>query len=664
LPKISPSRSTHRARAKKGRPGRSGIATPAAASAVSPKSQVLAICLLLSVATLLVYFRTFGYGFVYYDDDRYVYDNVVVKAGLSAKNLVWAFTTFYFANWHPLNWISYMLDYQLFGLNAGAEHVVNVIFHVGATVLLFLALVMMTRAPGRCALVAGIFAVHPLHVESVAWIAERKDVMSAFFQMLALLLYVQYAHKPTAKRYALMAVAFAMALLAKPMAVTLPFVFLLLDVWPLRRIELSSWRLNLKRPLWEKMPLFVMSGIASLLTFLAQRSGGAMVSLVGLSLAARLGNATVAYAGYIAKAFWPVNLAVLYPIRQASPGAVLASTIVLIVITVLAVRTFRQHPYILIGWLWYLGMLVPVIGLVQVGQQSMADRYTYMPLVGLSIAIIGTVAEAVQERPLLRRVAPALGCVVLIAMAASAYHQAGYWKDSETLFRQALAVTNDNWIIEKNLGVVLQREGRRDEAEALYRQALAIVPDDAGAQTNLGVALAQEGKHDEAVKLYRQALASDPNYPDAHANLGHEFLLAGNLLDATTQLSEALRLKEDSAEPQADMGVILANGGRFEKARRHLENSLNLQPANADAQSNLCFVLQRLDRTDQAITACEAAIRLNPDLPPAHFNLGNVLAAQGKTDAAAAEFSRVLTLNPGHAAARAALDQLQRAAAH
>jgi Flp pilus assembly protein TadD len=649
---------------KKGRTGRTRSVTPPAIPTVTSKNPVISICLVLGLVTLLAYFRTFGHGFVYYDDDRYVYDNTVVKTGLSLKNLAWAFTTFYFANWHPLTWISYMLDYQLFGLNAGAEHVVNVILHAASTVLLFLALLTMTLQPWRCALVAGIFALHPLHVESVAWIAERKDVLSTFFQMLALLLYARYAVKPTARKYLLMAVAFALSLLAKPMAVTLPFVFLLLDVWPLRRIELGSWHLNLRRLLWEKTPLFAMSAVASVLTFLAQRSGGAVVSLVRLPFATRLGNALVAYVSYIAKAFWPVNLAVLYPIRQASPAAVLAATIILSAITISAVLNFRQHPYFLVGWLWFLGMLVPVIGLVQVGQQSMADRYIYMPLVGLSIAIVWAVNEAVPRLPSPQKTAVGLALVILLVLSIGTYHQAGYWKDSETLFRHALAVSDDNWIIEKNLGVVLHRQGRRDEAEALYRRALAIAPNDAGVRTNLGVVLAQEGKHEEAVGLYRQALAVDPNYPDAHANLGHEFLMAGNLSEALTQLSEALQLKEDLAEPQADMGVALADGGRFEEARQHLEDSLRLEPANAEVQSNLCFVLQRLGRSDQAITSCRAALTLKPDFPDAHFNLGNALAAQGQTGAAAAEFSRVLQTNPNHAAARAALEQLRQEGAH
>jgi len=638
--------------------------TPAASPTVAPRTVAIAIFLSISVLTSLVYFQTFGYGYVYYDDDRYVYDNPMVKAGISGQSLAWAFTTFYFANWHPLTWISYLLDYQLFGLNAGAEHAVNVVLHLGAITFLFLALLVMTRQPFRSGLVAAIFALHPLHVESVAWIAERKDVLSTFFQMLTLLLYARYAEKPVLKRYAAMALAFALSLLAKPMAVTLPLVLLLLDVWPLHRVKFETWRENLPRLLLEKTPLLAMSAIASVLTFMAQRSGGAVVSLVGMPFSERLANALTAYVGYIGKTFWPVDLAVLYPLRTATPASVAAAILILIAITALAVATFQSRPYFLTGWLWYLGMLVPVIGLVQVGRQSMADRYTYMPLVGLSIALVWLLAEEVERRPSLRQAAAAVAFLVLAILAVGAYHQAGFWKDSETLFRHTLAVTRDNSIIENNLGVVIQREGRLDEAGALYRQALAVAPDYTEAQTNLGVVLAGQGKHDEAIKLYRQALTTDPNYADAHANLGHEHLMRGQVAEAFAQLSEALRIKPDSAEPQADMGFALAAEGRFEEARQHLQESVRLQPNKAETQSNFCFVLQRLGRMDQAVAACQEALKLKPDFPDARFNLGNALAAQGKTDAAAAEFSRLLEANPNHAAARAALAELRKAQNH
>jgi protein O-mannosyl-transferase len=598
------------------------IKKAAAAPAPAAPSKMLpfAICLSLAAVTLLVYFQTFGYGFVHYDDDHYVYENPMIQAGISAKGLAWAFTAFYQANWHPLTWISYLLDYQLFGLNAGVEHAVNLIFHMGAMVFLFLALLEMTQKPWRCALVAGIFALHPIHVESVAWIAERKDVLSMFFQMVTLWLYARYAVKKTLNRYGLMALAFALSLLAKPMAVTLPFVLLLLDLWPLGRVDRKAWRL-----IGEKTPLFAMSAVSSVLTFLAQRSGGAVSSLGQVPFAERLANAAVAYVAYLGKAFWPVNLAVLYPLGKVSAGAVAAAVLVLGAVTGAAVLNFRLRPYFLVGWFWYLGTLVPVIGLVQVGRQSMADRYAYMPLVGLSIAVVWSVAEAVAPSPYLRQAAAALAGIALIAMPIFAYRQVGYWKDSESLFRHTLAVTGDNPVME----------------------------------TNLGVVLAEQGKADQAIALYRRTLAADPDNSDAHANLGRERLRAGEMTEAFTELSEALRLAPDSAAPHEDLGLVLAARGQFEESRKHLEESLRLRPGNAEVESDLCFVLQRQDHLDQAITACEAALRIKPDFADARFNLGNALAAEGKSDAAAAEFSRVLEVNPNYAAARAALGQLR-----
>jgi tetratricopeptide (TPR) repeat protein len=596
------------------------MTNPVAPAATSTRF-ILAVCLLLAAATLAIYARTFGHGFVSYDDDLYVYLNPTVKAGLSAKNIVWAFTTFYFANWHPLTWLSYMLDIQLFGFKAGPEHVVNVVFHIGAAVLLFLAFLRMTRQAWPSAFVAGIFALHPLHVESVAWIAERKDVLSTFFQMLTLLLYAGYARKPSIGKYAGVALAFALSLLAKPMAVTFPFVLLLLDVWPLRRIDPTSWRERLPRLLGEKAPLIAMSAATSALTFLAQRSAQAVATLTLVPFPRRFANAAISYISYMGKALWPADLGVLYPLRHPTFEAAAAAVLTLAAITVAAVLTFRKRPYLLVGWLWYVGMLVPVIGLVQVGSQSMADRYTYVPMVGLSIAVIWALDEALQGRPFLRRGAAALGLLALLAFAAAAYRQAGYWKDSKTLFEHTLAVTDENVVIENNLGVVLQGEG----------------------------------KHAEAMALYRRAVAWSHDYADAHANLGHELLYGGQYAEASAELSEALRLSADSAKPQGDMGLLLAVKGDFAAARQHLEKSLARDSESAEVESNYCWVLLQLGQPAQAIAACDAALKINPDFVDARFNRGNALAAKGQPEAAAAEFSRVLAVNPNYAAARAAL---------
>ena len=587
------------------------------AAPLASRTTLLAICLVLSAATLLVYFQTFGYGFVRYDDHVYVYENPRITAGISASGLSYAFTTFDVTNWHPLTWVSYLLVYQFFGINPGVEHVVNVLLHIGAMVLLFLALEEMTRKPWRCALVAAIFGLHPVHVESVVWISERKDVLSAFFLMLTLFFYARYAARGTPGRYALVAFAFLLSLLAKPMAVTLPFVLLLLDLWPLRRLESKTWRSNLQGLVLEKLPLLALSAAASSLTYMAQQKA----MTVGIPFSARFANAATAYVGYLGKAFWPADLALLYPLGNPSPGTVLLALTVLVVITATAGVAFRQRPYLLVGWLWYLGTLVPVIGLVQVGRQFMADRYTYVPLVGFSIALVWAVSDAVEGSPALRRAAAALAGVVLIAMPVAAYRQAGYWKDTETLFRHAIAATGDNPVMEGDLAMILQREGRNDEAESLYRKSVASDPRDDENQANLGVMVAAR---------------------------------------AASELSEAGGPTRDPGERQA---LTAAGEQHLEEARQHLAEAVRLKPANADAQADYCFVLQHLGRLDQAMTACEAALKVKPDSAGARFNLANTLLAQGKTAAAETEFSRVLQANPKYEPARAALEHLRGQAA-
>jgi tetratricopeptide (TPR) repeat protein len=560
----------------------------------SSRTLSIIVCLLLAVAVLAIYAQTAAHGYVAYDDDQYVYQNPWVKAGLTASNIAWAFTTFFYANWHPLTWISYMLDFSLFGGNPGLQHLVNVAFHLASALLLFFALDCMTLQPWRCALVAAIFAVHPLHVESVAWISERKDVLSTFFEMLALLLYIRYTRRPGVRSYLPAAVAFGLSLLAKPMAVTFPFVLLLLDYWPLRRIAWPFKAAPVRRLLVEKTPLLAMAAVVSVLTFMAQRGYGAVASLTRVPLPERIANAAVACVDYMKKAFWPVDLAVLYPARPPAPFAVAFAVLILVALTILAWHWVKQRPYFAVGWLWYLGMLVPVIGLVQVGVQAMADRYTYVPMVGLSIALIWTVADFVENHAALRAATVAVAILALAVLAAAAHQQAAYWKNSRTLFEHTLAVTRDNYIIDNNLGVVAADEGNSGEAVALYRAALAIAPD----------------------------------YAAALANLGHEQLKSGQLAEAYANITKALDLSPNLASAQADLGLLLAARGEFEEARRHIERSLILAPGDADNESNLCFVLFHLGRLDEAIGHCDTALRISPGMSNAKFNLDNALAAQ------------------------------------
>ena len=554
---------------------------------------LIAICILLVLATVLVYGQTFRYGFIAYDDDQYVYENPVVKAGLTLSNVGWALRTFYYANWHPLTWISYLLDMQLFGMNAGAFHLVNVLFHAASTVLLFLALFRMTRQPWRCAVVAGVFALHPLHVESVAWISERKDVLSTFLEMTALLLYARYVEHSTIKRYLPVFLVFALSVMAKPMLVTFPFVLLLLDHWPLRRL---SWP-----PLWprerlvlvEKAPLLLASLVASVLTFLAQHSYGAVASLQHVTLADRVANACIAYVTYIQQALWPAGLAVLYPEKSPAPGSAALALIILLAITGTVLAFARLRPYLPAGWFWYLGMLLPVIGIVQVGVQARADRYTYVPLVGLTIAIVWTVADWLERHPGMKGAIAGLTVSLLLVFAAAAWRQAAYWKDSRTLFEHTLAITDRNYIMRNNLGVVLARQGDVSGALGQYREALAI----------------------------------NPEYPEAHANLGHELMRAGQFEAARPHLEEALRLKTGLSSAHLDLGVLVAAKGNYREAIQHLGEAVRLTPDNAEAHSDLCYALQHAGRIQEAVDQCRDALRLRPDYPDAQYNLKNALAA-------------------------------------
>jgi tetratricopeptide (TPR) repeat protein len=590
------------------------------------KLLVPGICMALAIAVLLVYVQTFHYGFVAYDDDHYVYQNPTVKAGLSQAGIAWAFTTFFYANWHPLTWVSYMLDRSLFGMDAGWFHAVNVALHIGASILLFLALHRMTRRPLRCALVAGIFALHPLHVESVAWISERKDVLSTFLEMAGLLLYSRFVESRTLGRYLALAGVFALSLMAKPMVVTFPFVLLLLDFWPLQRLQWPPRRAQWKAPLLEKIPLLVLSAIASVLTFVAQRNFGAVEGLERLPVPARLANAALGYVTYIGQAIWPVNLGVLYPGTRPNAGLAVLAAAILVAITIAALRTAGSRPYILTGWLWYVGMLLPVIGLVQVGQQSTADRYMYVPLVGLCIAVIWTAGDWVEKRPGLRSAAAIVSGVVLLASAAGAYRQAGYWQNGRTLFEHTIAVTGPNQVMRNNLGVVL----------------------------------AAEHDYPRATEQYRQALAINQENAEAHANLGLELLRVGKFSEARDHLQKAVRLKPTLVKGQADLGFALASLADYAGAERHLAEALRLAPGDAAVESNLCFAQLHTGQLNAAVLHCSEAIHLEPDFADAHFNLGSVLAAQGRSADARAEFAAAVRADPGLAKAQRALEEMDQ----
>ncbi len=571
---------------------------------------------------MAIFGRTAGFGFVAYDDNKYVYENPVVRAGLKGANVAWAFKTFYFANWSPLTWLSYMTDVQLFGVNAGEMHAVNVLLHAMTAVLLFLALVRLTQQVWPCALLAGLFALHPLHVESVAWIADRKDVLSAFFAALTLFLYAGYAKAPSVLRYFAVALAFALSLMAKTMAVTLPFVLLLLDFWPLRR-----WG---RRAVLEKVPLIAMAAVAGVLTYFAQRDAAEVVAVVDLEYLpffARIASAAVTYVSYLGKAIWPANLAVFYPPHPPGAASALIALAILLAITAAAVRWVRRCPFLLVGWLCYLGMLLPTVGIVQqVAEQVEADRYVYLPLVGLFIAAIWTAASVLEKRPRWQRGATVCCVVWLAALAVAASRQTTYWANSRTLFEHGLAVTKGNYILAENLGVVLERK---------------------------------DGPSDESAALFRQAIAFKPSHAAAHASLGLELMRSGRLEEAKSELEEAVRLNPRSAVAQADLGVMFATEGNYEEGRRRLEESLRLDPLQPEALNNTCVILLRLGRAEDAAADCTQALKIRPEYTMARVNLARALAFQGRTSDAERELNAAMRDEPANATARQALDDLR-----
>ncbi len=531
------------------------------------------VCLALIAANLIVYASVWHHDFVNYDDNEYVSTNVVVQRGLTWDGASWAFTTGYAANWHPLTWLSHMLDVQLYGLDPGPHHLTNLLFHIANTLLLFGLLHRMTGALGRSAFVAGLFAVHPLHVESVAWVAERKDVLSTLFWMLTLLAYVEYVRRPGLGRYWAVLLFFALGLMAKPMLVTLPFVLLLLDFWPLGRMGMGSnpangwvsspggWATTV-RLVWEKLPLLSLTVVSSIVTLRVQRRGGNVVSLSATPLNHRVANALVSYFAYIGKMLWPARLAALYPYVQSLPGWWVAGAFLgLLGISVAVIRAGPRRPYLPVGWLWYLGTLVPVIGLIQVGYQAMADRYTYIPLIGLFIVVAWGVPDLLVRWPFRRIALPAAAGLVILACVIAARGQLRYWENSTTLFTHDLAVTTGNNIVHNNLGIVLADQGRLDEAIAHFSEALRIEPDYADAHNNLGVALADEGKLDEAIAHLSEALRIDPNYAEAHYNLGLALVGQGKLDEAIAHYSKALRIKPDYTKARDNLRLTLVKRG-------------------------------------------------------------------------------------------------------
>jgi tetratricopeptide (TPR) repeat protein len=556
------------------------------------------VCLFLAVSILAVYWQANTHKFVNIDDGLYVTKNAQVKNGLDLDGVVWAFKSTQATNWHPLTWLSHMLDVELYGLNAGAHHMSSVLLHIVNSLLLFIVFRKMTAHLWPSAFVAALFALHPLHVESVAWVAERKDVLSTFFWLLTMFSYARYAERPGIIRYLAVVACFMLGLMAKPMLVTLPFVLLLLDVWPLRRIRFERSGAdetgdNLRRSpgfwlIWEKIPLFLLTVACSVLTFVVQQKGGAVRSLEMYPLTMRVANALVSYVKYIVKMIWPVDLAVFYPHPGSLPiWQVAGAGLFLALVSVVVLRAIRRRPWFAVGWLWYAGTLVPVIGLVQIGLQAMADRYTYVPLIGLFIMVAWGVAELLDRWRHKEKLLTTAAIIVLAVFSTISWRQVTYWKDSLTLYKQTLMATSSNYVIHNNLGFSLIARHRFEEAITHFKAALRINPDYENASINLGIALLSQGKIDQCIAYYQEILKKKPAYAGVHHNLGIVLLRNGKVENAVFHFREALRLKPDYAQAYNSLGAALVLTGKTDEAVFNFKKALQIKPDYLEPKDNL-----------------------------------------------------------------------------
>ncbi len=606
------------------------------------------VSLFLIISTLSIYWQIQNYDFINLDDNIYVTENPHVLAGLTKEGLFWSFRFTHEddTHWHPLTWLSHMLDCQLYGLRPGLHHLTSLILHVANALLLFLVLRRMTGALWKSAFVAALFALHPINVDSIAWVAERKNVLSTVFWMLTILTYSHYCERPGLYRYLLVFLIFSLGLLVKPMLVTLPFVLLLLDYWPLERIgsgqqdsdnnkqknKSKKYRLQGSiafRLVLEKVPFLVLSMISIYLSSTTVQ--GIRISTESVPMKLRIANGLVSYVSYIGKMIWPQNLAVIYPYPTTmlpmwqTAGAFL----LLICISILVIWLYRGKPFLVVGWLWYLGTLVPVLGLVQVGLwPAMADRWAYVPLIGLFIIIAWGVSDFATQLPHRKVVLAITAAIILFAFMVITFLQVRYWKNSITLFEHTLKVTSDNFRPHINLGNALQRQGRLDEAIKHYSEALRLKPDLEEAHNNLGSALEKRGRIDEAIKHYLEALRLKPDLEAAHNNLGNALEKQGRIDEAIKHYLEALRLKPDYVEAHTNLGNTLQKQGRLDEAIGYYLEALRINPVYEKAHNNLGVTLFHKGNMEEAINHFQEALRIRPDYVDAKNNLNKVLMIQ------------------------------------
>lgn len=652
---------------------------------------LLAIGLIIISAVAFV--QVLGNDFITYDDNVYVTENQAVQDGLTWNLVVWAFTTFHAANWHPLTWLSHAVDCQIFGLNPLGHHLTNLLLHLANVLLLFLILNRMTGSIWRSASVAALFGVHPLRVESVAWVAERKDVLSTFFWMLTTIAYVRYTERPGTRRYLAVAFLFALGLLSKPMLVTLPFTLLLLDYWPLGRLSDVNRVAALWQLIKEKIPLFVMALLSSVVTYIAQRHGGAVTEFEVAPLSTRIANALVSYVRYLGEMIWPADLAVLYPHPAESlpMWQPILAGLFLLIISFLLLRVVRR-PFAMVGWLWYLGTLIPTIGIIQVGAQSHADRYTYVPLIGVFMIIAWGVPDLVLairprsagERRVLSLAVLAVG--VVLALCVRTWFQVKVWKDDITLYSHTLRVTQGNYLIHNNLGVALTKLGKPDQAiehfkaaleiapdhadthmnygkalvelgdlkgaESQYQIAIRLAPDQPKAYNNIGTILEREGRVEEAVRYYRKALGMNPRLVEVRLNLARALLALGKAREAHKEFARAAKMAPRDPFVHLQLASAYSDAGRIDDAVREYETALKINPHLFQAHTDFGLLLIDLGRIDEAADHFSASLKINPNDHWAHYGMGLVYARRNKATQAAEEFEKAVVLEPDMILAR------------
>ena len=609
----------------------------------------------LLVLTTIIAFEQIRHNQFVYDDLLYITRNPPVIHGLTADSIHWAFTATYASNWHPVTWLSHLLDCQLFKLNPLWPHLENLLFHIVNTLLLFWILKRITGSLWRSGFVAAAFALHPVHVESVAWIAERKDLLCGLFWMLTMAAYVRYARRPAIGRYLLVIIFFVLGLMSKPMIVTLPFVLLLLDYWPLMRLEkLQPYVVNQRDNQYkkasirflvaEKLPLFILAAASSLITFIAQSSSGSMDILERMPFTARAANALISYTAYISKMIYPTHLAVMYPHQGADfvLWYALVSLGIVTLITILAVSLGRRKPYIFLGWFWYLVTLLPVIGLVQIGRQAMADRYTYLPSIGFFIMVTWGAAELAAKRRFLRLGLGISAVIVIALFTISTRKQIEYWHNNFTLFERALKVTGDNPAMLYNMGVVMETEHQPDLAMICYRNVLKLKPNHFEAHNNIGNILVLRGDIDDAVAHIRRALEINPEYPQAHNSLGTVLLAQGNLSEALVHFRRAVELMPGSVEMRHNLASVLQAQGKFDEATTQYRKVLQLNPdyllsLNALARILITNPNPELRNADQAVQLAERAAKLT------RYQNSGVLEILAAAYAAAGQFDNAVT---------------------